>query len=196
MSRRQLWWITAGAIVLFLLALNFLNFRAARSTTETDHTLSVYRVGEEAPESMAPGFTLAYTVNGEEALATALTDALQAQLEQIPAVGTATPVASAQQPDAAPLLLVDVTADRLWTAIYGRATVQAQLFYAYDGDAPWPLDEAVVFEVSPALKADGEFTLVDRSWGLISRPAYTEHLAQALAEAIAGALQGQVFTAP
>jgi hypothetical protein len=93
----------------------------------------------------------------------------------------------------APLLLVDFVSDRLWTPFYGRATVQAQIYYAYDGDAPWPLDEPVVFRTSPAVKADGEFTLVDTTWGLISKPAYNENLAQALAMAIADALQADVF---
>ncbi|MFW6185038.1 MAG: hypothetical protein ACOC8X_14660 [Chloroflexota bacterium] len=196
MSRRQLLWILTGALLLALLALNFLNFRAARSATETTHSLSVYRAGERLPDNMAPGFPLSFVVSGEEQLASALTDALQAELEQLPNVGTVTAVSSSDQNQNAPLLLVDLNPDRLWTPFYGRATVEAQLFYAYDGDAPWPLDEAVVFDVSPALKADGQFTTVDTTWGLLSKPAYTEHLAQALAQQIATAMQDQVLAAP
>ncbi|HSM56927.1 MAG TPA: hypothetical protein VK879_12320 [Candidatus Sulfomarinibacteraceae bacterium] len=196
MSRGRLLIVVAGILVAFALIINFLNFHAARSTTETNHSLSVYRVGERLPDSMAPGFTLSFAVSGEEQLASALTDALQAELEQLPNVGAVTAVSTFEQNQAAPLLLVDLNTDRLWTPFYGRATVQAQLFYAYDGDAPWPLDEAVVFEVSPALKADGQFTTVDTTWGLISKPAYTDHLAQALAQQIAAAMQDQVLAAP
>ena len=72
----------------------------------------------------------------------------------------------------------------------------AQIYYAYDGDAPWPLDEAVVIRDSPSVKVNGEFTLLDTTWGLVSKPAYAEYLAKALAEATAAALQKDVFTAP
>jgi len=109
-------------------------------------------------------------------------------------LATAVSAASSNQP--APFLLVEVVPDRLWTPIYGRATVNAQIYFAYDGDASRPLDEPVHLQVSPAIKADGEFTLVDNSWGLISKPAYTDHLAQALAEEIAAALQDDVFRMP
>ena len=74
--------------------------------------------------------------------------------------------------------------------------LSAQIYFAYDGDAPWSLGEPVVLQVSPAVKADGEFTLVDTTWGLISKPAYNEHLTQGLAEAIAAALQQDVFRIP
>jgi hypothetical protein len=96
----------------------------------------------------------------------------------------------------APFLVIDLSSDRLWTPFYGRATVKAQLYYADDGDAPWPLEEPVVFRESPAVKASGEFTLVDTTWGLIAKPAYTRRLAQMLAQAIASALQNDVFRLP
>ena len=69
-KRQRTWWLVADALILFILALNFLSFRAARSTTEANHSLSTYRAGETLPDSMASGFTLSYTVSGEERLAT------------------------------------------------------------------------------------------------------------------------------
>lgn len=145
---------------------------------------------------MAPGFTLTFSVTGDEALARVLTPDLEEQLEAMPSVGAATAVPASQQNEAAPFLLVELSPERLWTPFYGRATVNAQVYFAYDGDAPWPLDEAVVFDTSPAVKAHGEFTVVDTSWGLISKPAYNEHLARALAKAVATALEEQVLTLP
>lgn len=195
-KRQRTWWLVAGALLLLLLALNFLNFRAARSTTEANHSLSTYRTGATLPDSMTPGFTLSYAITGEERLAAALATALQAELEAQTSVGTATTIPGLPQNESVPFLLVDFSSDRLWTPFYGRATLDAQIYYAYDGDAPWALNEPVVFRVSPAVKADGEFTLVDTTWGLISKPAYTEHLAQALAEAVAAALQKDVFKIP
>ena len=195
-ARTRIWFLLAGVLLLTLLALNFLNFQIARSTTEANHSLSVYRADEALPDNMAPRFTLYYAVSDEERLTAALASALQAALERQPSVGAATAVSGPRQSEGAPFLLVEITPDRLWTPVYSRATLEAQLYYAYDGDAPWPLDEPVVFSVSPAVKADGEFTLVDTTWGLISKPAYSEHLAQALARAIAVALQEQVFALP
>ncbi|MFO7680894.1 MAG: hypothetical protein R6X34_12660 [Chloroflexota bacterium] len=43
-------------------------------------------------------------------------------------------------------------------------------------------------------KSEGEFTLDDRSWGVISKPAYTQHLSQEIARAIAERLPQDVFT--
>jgi hypothetical protein len=188
--------LVIGAFLLLLLALNFLTFRAAQSTTEVDHSLSTSRAGETLPDNMAPGFALSYTVNGEERLAAALATALQAELEAQPSVGSATALPGLPPNKPAPFLVVDISSDRLWTPFYGRATVKAQIYYADDGDAPWPLEEPVVFRESPAVKASGEFTLVDTTWGLIAKPAYTRRLAQMLAQAIAAALQNDVFRLP
>lgn len=196
LRRHMRWWLTAGALVLLLLAFNLLSFRAAQSTTEVNHSLSVARAGESLPESMTPGFTLAFTVTGEGSLATALEAALPEELEALPSVGTATAVSASAEVEPAPFLMVELSPERLWTPVYGQATVEAQIYYAYDGDAPWPLDEAIVFETSPAVKADGSFTVVDTTWGVISKPAYSKYLAQELAEAMAAALQAQVFTIP
>lgn len=196
MSRRQTLWALLLALVLVLLAFNFLNFRVARSNTQVEHTLSIYRTGQTLPQNMTPGFGLHYAVESDERLARALSAALKTELETQTPVGSATEIAPQTTMAEEPLLLVEVAPERLWTPFYGRATVTAQLFFAYDGDAPWPLDEAVVFNVSPAVKADGAFTLTDSSWGLISKEAYHQHLAQALAENIAAALQGDVFRRP
>jgi len=194
--QRTIWWLGAGILLLFLLALNFLSFQLARSITGTDYSVSTYRSGADAPKNMAPGLTLYYRVNGEGQVAAELETALHDELAQLPSAAAVMPLSESIQNQPAPLLQVDLALDRLWTPVYARATLTAQIYFAYDGDAPWPLDEPIVLQESPAVKADGEFTLVDTTWGLISKPAYTEHLAQALAEAIAKALDADVFPTP
>lgn len=192
--RQRTWAAIIAALILIILAFNFLNFRAAQSATEVNHSLSTYRAGETPPDSMAPGFTINVAIRGEPAIAAALTDALQEQLEAQPNVGGVTPLSLDRARDRGePLLVVDLISDRLWTPLYARTTLTAQLFFAYDGDAPWPLDEPVVFDVSPAVKADGEFIVTDRTMGLISRPGYHHHLAHSLASDIAAALHNDVF---
>lgn len=193
MSSRRKALILLLAAFLLLVAFNFLNFHVMQSSTNVEHTLSTYRTGQTTPPSMAGSFRMHYRVDGEGRLARALAEALKTELEMNSSVAAATQVAAGAQLTEAPLLLVQVTPERLWTPVYGRATVTAQIFFAYDGDAPWPLDEPVVFEVSPAVKADGAFTLTDSSFGLISKPAYEQHLAQALAADIVTALQNDAF---
>ena len=53
-----------------------------------------------------------------------------------------------------------------------------------------------MLEESPAVKAGGEFTLTDSSWGIISKPSYNTILARALARDIAAALQNDVYKDP
>ncbi len=195
-KQKRSWWILAGALLVLLLALNFLNFHIARSNTEATHTLSTYRTGESLPDSMASGFKLSLSVDGPEPLALAVSTALRDELERNTAVDSVTIMTEGTAPDGTPVLLVDLAPDRLWTPVYGRATLAAQIYFAYDGDAPWPLDEPVVFRVSPAVKADGEFTVEDVTWGLIGKPAYRDHLAEKLAQAIAAGLQNDSFRSP
>jgi hypothetical protein len=185
--------LVSGTLLVLLLMLNFLNFRLARSTTSIDHSLSTYKTGEILPDSMAPGFTLSYVVTSEGQLSEALATALLAEFETLPALGSSKTIVDPQRAGSVPLLLVDLAADRLWTPFYGQATITAQIFFADDGDVPWPLDEPVVFRDSPAIKADGQFVITDTTWGLISKPAYADHLAQALARAVAAALENDVF---
>ena len=197
MSKRQKpWGLLFVVFLLLLLVFNFLTFRLVQSNTRVEHMLSTYRMGETLPQNMTGPFRMHYRVEGEGRLSRALAEALETELETQTSVGAAVEVAAGAQLAEAPMLYVDLTPRRLWTPFFGRASVTAQVFFAYDGEAPWPLGEVVQLTVSPAVKADGTFNLADASFGLLSKPAYDEHLAQALAEAIGAALQNDVFRSP
>lgn len=194
-KRHLIWWVIGG-IIVFLLSVNFLNFHISQSSSETSHSLQTFRAGEELPESMTPGYTLSYDIVGEDSLAAALAEVLSEELESETMAGSVAALSELSSQTGTPLLVIDLTSDRFWIPVFGQATLTAQIYFAHDGDAPWPLDEAVVFEKSPALKAAGTFTLNDTSWGLISKPAYTEHLAAKMAVAITAALQQEVLVVP
>jgi hypothetical protein len=194
-KRHLIWWVLGG-IIAFLLSVNFLTFHLSQSTSETNQSLQTFRAGEELPESMTPGFSLAYVIEGESGLAEALAEVLSEELESETTAGSVTALSGLSPQTGAPLLIIDLTSDRIWTPVFGQATLTAQIYFAHDGDAPWPLDEAVVFDQSPALKATGTFTLNDTSWGLISKPAYIEHLATEMAVAITVGLQQEVLVVP
>lgn len=191
-KKNRVWLLIVLTLLLLLLAFNFLTFQLATSRTESGFTLSTYRTGETVPATMSPGFPLVYTVTGSDSLSPAVAAALPDALAATE-VGQATAVANLDGVTGPALLVTLDVADRLWTPVYGRANLTATVYYAYDGQAPWPLDEAVQFTGSPAIKADGEFTVSDTTWGLLSHPSYQAHLAAALAQAIAGGLQQDVF---
>ena len=191
-KKNRVWLLIVLKLLLLLLAFNFLSFQLASSRTESGFTLSTYRLGETAPATMSSGFSLVYTVTGSDPMSQAVADALADALAATE-VGQATAVANLDGVTGPALLVTLDKQERLWTPVYGRANLTAVVYYAYDGQAPWPLDEAVHLTESPAVKADGEFTISDTTWGLLSRPGYQDHLAAALAQAIAGGLQQDVF---
>jgi hypothetical protein len=188
--------IGLGLALLLLLipVLLLVNFHLASSRTETAHSLSVYRA---RPNGVAPAAvtSLAYGVNGAEAetLAAALSTALS---EALPAGQAA---ARPAQPGH-PYLLVEIEqADVRWTPVWATGEVVARVSYASTGEMAWRHEETVIMsredgdEVVAVVKARGDFEVSDESWGLLSRPAYYERLAEALAAEIDKALQAQVL---
>lgn len=186
--------VLLGAALLLVL-LNFADFRLARSNTSTDANLGTARSGESMPANMTPGFDLNYQVPGEGALATAVSAALAEPLSA-KQVGQATAVTDINAA-AAPRLLVQVdVVRRLWTPVYGRGEVTATVYFASHHTVPWNADSAMVLTENPEIQATGSYTVVDTTWGLLSKPAYNRMLAETLATAIAEGLQRDVWQRP
>ncbi len=197
MRTRIIQWLAIGGVLLLAAALFLLSFRLMSSRTAVDVGMSTYRTGDSLPDNMAPGFALDFAVEANPALEAALTRQLRAALAQTSPVGKVAALETVPAGADQPFLLVEIEQSRLvWTPLYAQAELRAVVFYDYDGDVPWPRDEPVVMHDSPVIQADGEFTLSDRSWGLISWPAYADHLGDELAQAIAEQLAQDVFTLP
>lgn len=196
MNKKYRWPIVIGVLIVALLAFNFLNFHAARSSTNSDFSLGTGHTGETLPQNMANGFRLSYQVTGSARLNEPLQQALQAELAALPNVIAAELIPAGESTaQANPLIRVEVSqTDYLWTPFYARSTVTAVVFFASDGEISWLPGETLVFETSPAIKAEGEFRLADSSWGLIAKPAYAHHLSQELAKSIAAGLQSDALT--
>lgn len=196
-TKRNLFLIVAalfGGLLLFIGLLNVVPLYAASSQTETDTSLGTGRSGETLPANMGPGFTLYYQVEGGAPLATTVREALPQALAET-SVGQAK-VASDLNAAAPPRLYIDLdVGERFWTPVYGRAEVTARIFFASDAEVPWPADDPMIFEHSPEIQAEGEVTVRDTTWGVLSKPAYNRLLGEALAEAIAAQLQQDVFRA-
>lgn len=197
MRKRTIQGLATGGILLLVAALFLLNFQIMGSSNVINVGMNTYRTGDSLPEAMAPGFALKFTVDANAALEAALTRQLQDALAQTRQVGTVAALETVPTGADQPFLLVEIEQSRVvWTPFYAQSELRAVLFYDYDGDVPWPRDEPVIMHDSPVIQADGEFTLRDRSWGLISWPAYADHLGGELAQAIAEQLEQDVFTLP
>lgn len=189
MSPRHKRW----AVVLLGLAVAFqvLSFKAITSKTATSHS-----IGKAGRGTFAGGFDLKYEVVGDAALARAVTSALGKELERIGSVGKALAVAELA-PDGEPALRVDVSmqpTESFWTPVYASATVNARIHFSHDGRAPPPPGGFEIIDSSDALLATGEFTIVDDSYGVVSRRGYVNHLAKKLARAIANTTEQSILT--
>lgn len=199
MSRRNTFLLSLlgilGGLLLLIVLLNVVPLYAASSQTETNTSLGTGRSGETLPANMAPGFTLYYQVEGISPLATAVRQALPEALAET-SVGGAEAVSDLNAV-APPRLFVDLEVGRrLWTPLYGQAQITANIYFASAAEAPWPADDPMIFEGSPEIQAEGEVTVRDATWGLLSKPAYNRLLGEALADAIAAQLQQDVFRLP
>ncbi len=195
MSKKYKWLLFVGILLIVLVAFNFLSFQIMGSNTTSEFSLATGRAGDALPPNMTAPFTIMYQVTGAARLVEPLQEALPVELAALPTVLEARPAADDGQGN--PLLVVEVTIDPyLWTPFFARGTATAVIYFASAGEITWQRNETLLFETSPAIKADGEFTLTDRSWGLISKPAYAQHLSAALGQSIAEGLQKDVFTFP
>lgn len=197
MKNRTLQWIAIGGVLLLVAAVFLLNFQLMGSSNVINVGMNTYRTGNSLPEAMTPDFALNFTVDANPALEAALTRQLRDALAQTSQVGKVAALEAVPAGADQPFLLVEIEQSRVvWTPFYAQAELRAVVFYDYDGDVPWPRDGVVMMDDSPVIQADGEFTLSDRSWGLISWPAYADHLGGELARAIAEQLEQDVFTLP
>lgn len=194
-SRRNRNLLLAGlvvALLLFIVLMNFVPLYAATSRTETNATMEVGRSGGSLPPNMEPGFTLLFQVEGPPELAEAVSKELPGALAET-SMGEATAVPDLNAAGGPRLLITLDIEDRLWTPVYGHAQVTARITLANVADVPWPQDEPMILTESPEIQAKGEITVKDTTWGLVSKPAYTRLLGQALAEGIGAKLQNDVF---
>jgi hypothetical protein len=198
MKKQHGWIVASVTLILLLLAFNYLDFYAASSRSNSNFSLSTARSGDMLPTGMAAPFKLTYQVRGADRLVEPLAEALLAELNNLPAILEAVPVAEQAEFEAnTPLLVVEVDVDSFfWTPFYARGMATAGVFFGSEGDVAWQSGDALVLETSPAIKAEGDFTLEDTSWGLVSKPAYVQHMSNALAKSIAEGLQKDVFTLP
>ncbi len=194
--RQKTLWILLGASGLLLLVLFTFtlvaNFHMARSETQASATTASSRWPQEA---VAPSQPVHFVVEGNGPLAEALTAALEREV----------PNANAASETAETNLIVQIDKAQInWTPVSGRAEIEVTAAFSSNEDFSFIEQRPFYFQYNNGddqgagyiVQSASEVRLTDRSNGLLSRPGYTQFLAEKIAAEINKALQTQVFAMP
>jgi hypothetical protein len=189
LSRRRILLAVLLALVLAAGAFTTLDFRALDSQTATDASVTTTQ-GNQATAPLEEPLQL--VVLGGGPVAEGLGDELEAELAgPFAAVNqSAAPI----QPWDGPVLVVGVTESAVqYNPVTPRARVQATYGFVGSGNATLATDFAT--GGSPPVDASrhpyvthGQVTVTDSSRGLVSLPAYRDHVRTRLAAALAESL--------
>lgn len=171
--------------------LQWLDVRAMTSTTQTEHSISAYAstVGDIEVDT---GGSVAVEVIGQDG--DPLVEVVRRQLLAEPAMGPASLVAAADRDDTARLLVDISKRDVSWLPVLSHAVIEPHIVYASDGDLSWKDETPVEMHSDDGslLRIRGDLTIEDESRGLMSRPAYRQHLAQQIASGVRDAMAQQL----
>lgn len=180
--------IRRGATIVILLALALaafllIDFQLARSSTSVDS-----QVGTASNNQPAPGRVPVYVwVEEKDALSTALRDQLVRELAR---GGRYDPVLlPSAKPGAGDVPLLRVWIERpglSWTPVYAQADMQVRFgFSSYTTAIDFETDAAAMLPSEGwGVYTDGTLAVKDRTFGLVSLPAYWRYLAGKAAQGI------------
>ncbi len=193
-QRRTIAWAGAALlVVLAALAFNLISFNVMSSRMQRDSSLVSIGAGPD-DQPFQPDLT-GLAVEGNGRLESPLQKQMAKNLEGQPGFGAIQPVDEPAGPAGRPMLLVRVEPRTLlWTPFYSRADLQVTVLYDSEGDLSSLMGDSAVVKSSEGkriIQRKGDFTFTDVSWGLISKPGYTDYLAREIAKQIAAELKAQ-----
>jgi hypothetical protein len=186
MRRNQSVTLTLTVTLALVAAMLLVNASVATSETRADASISAASSRGNASIIVTPQPRLWLYVHGDDSVTDAFSDELQDRLNRVSAFAGITPIETPPTESNHPALAVGITErDILWLPIYGRAQVTVRFAYASDtGNVSWqsePVRDFVISGDAPVVRIHGKVTIIDTTRGIISRPAYLEHLGTALA---------------
>jgi len=194
MSRK--FWIAVVIIIaafaaLFLLA----NFRIMSSQTADNSQAASARTEEwSGGENLSPS-TTGLVVSGTTRLDLFLQAALVRAWSSQPDLGQVEALQVPPELNGLPFLQVEIKQQQVfWSPFYARSEIQVDAAYAFSGDVSFGEDEIAHFSSAagrPDFALMGHYTVVDTSWGLISRAGYLDYLAGHTAGKILESLRQQ-----
>jgi hypothetical protein len=198
--RRLIWAVVILFLIVALLVLPLslvFDFHISQSQTNTSRQVSISRSvpGEsqsQLPQSMQGQPALVYSVRGESRLAGALRNTLGEQLDANPVLGDVMVLEPVSDFAHAPYLILEIQeANVFWIPFYATSNVQLNLAFASDGDVSFRNQSEMSMQTEdrqPLIRAQGQVSLTDRSWGLLSRPAYFRLISESFSAQINQAL--------
>jgi hypothetical protein len=153
-----------------------LDFWAARSNTSASSQVATIRSGEVYNERPP----LAVYVEAPENLSDPLREQLVENLASRASFSTVRPIDEPASVQGEAVLVIVLDRRRyIWTPVYASADLEVQVAFASDGEVDWEQLGEVNgdMQTSPAVRISGELQIGERSWGLVSQPAYRWYVA-------------------
>lgn len=186
--------------VLILVWMAPIDLHAARSRTNTNHTLSTATVNSpDARLVQRQGIEIRIVAADQQVIGNALAQQLARQLaphlSQSQIHFSRAPINEATS---LPLVLVEITEiDLGWTPIWSDTALTAEVIYASDGDISWRGARSMVMgQGEPTVHARGTIQLTDSSRGLFSQFGYQRYLGKALGNEVYKMLESPLFDPP
>jgi hypothetical protein len=193
MKNKRLWsWL--GAILLIGAGFLLLNFRLALSSMQAEKLVATTDSGDDLPTPMQGNNQISMVLVGEGPLVRALQKALTEKMNEA-GIGEVGLVQELEPPYQSPVLVVKVgKPGPIWTPLFAMSQIPVHAGYASNGDMAFMeiIEETHTSIGSPdhsVLTMYGEYEVMERSLGLISRPGYHQYLADYLAQEIVTALK-------
>lgn len=187
--------IAAGALLLISALMLLVEVRLASSNTTTQSEISKFTMGVPQGEAAPMPGSLQVTVEGSDPLAAALKRQVRMELGRTIGIGDVRLLDSVPAGSGQPVAVLGVgERDVRWTPVYSRSTLSVSLAYASDGEMSWR-DETPVkmgrMDGRPQIRVRGTIDVADVTTGVISEPAYRQHLAEQVTTLVGGALRQQ-----
>lgn len=185
--------------VLLLIWIAPIDLRAARSRTNTDHTLSTATVESPDARLVQQGIEIRILAADQQGVGSALAQQLAKQLSQrLPQNQIHITNAHVDKASSLPVVLVEITESTLtWTPIWSTAALTAEVVYASDGDISWRgATNMIMGSGKPTVHSQGRLHLTDSSQGIFSQFGYQRHLGIVLGNEIYKMMEPPLFDPP
>ena len=186
--------ISLAGIVLICAAFQFLNFRITASNTQTTQSIMTTELAGNYPNRLEQNDKICLVMFGEVPLATALQKALTEQIDKA-GMGQFVLEQGLKPKYPNPILVIKAGKTSLiWTPFFAISNFSLHAGYATNGDPTFMdvLDKTQPYIRNPDSSVSllyTEYEIMDRSFGLISRPGYYRYLAEHFAQELVQALK-------
>lgn len=200
-QKLTIWIILAALVIIMGAAFVGLNFRVANSTTDMSRSQDKYAYAKEDQEIALPRRVNVF-VESDDPLGERLQRALVDQLREDTSFAVVGSLDSLDEVGDDPVLVVRfLERSWLWTPFYGQGSLRLEVAYASNGDLSWREDDVVEMPSSGVPESGvvwlkGEYNIHDSSWGVISRIAYRQRLAERSAGGIEQGIVEPLFNQP